>query len=213
MRTALPAPPLLVITDRKSAPQKLSHSVTDVLQAGCRWLMVREKDMDTAALGDLTKKLVDLARPFDTCILVNGNVDAAHHAGAAGIHLQSSAQIGPARERLGERALVGVSTHSLQDAQAAATAGADYVTMSPVFLTDSKPGYGPAIGIGALTEICQQVEVPVVALAGITPANAASCLNAGAAGIAVMGTVMRSETPGMVVRDILQVIDREAQGF
>ena len=208
MRPALPATPLLVITDRLSAPKTLSQIVPDILQAGCRWLVVREKDLGTTALGKLAKEVVDLARPFDGTVMVNGDVDAAQIAGAAGVHLQSASQVGPARERLGDEALIGVSTHSFKEAQAAEGAGADYITMSPVFPTDSKPGYGPALGIDALAEICRQVALPVVALAGITPATAASCLNAGAAAVAVMGTVMRSETPGVVVRELLQSIGR-----
>ena len=213
MRPALPAPPLLVITDRLSAPQSLSQIVPDILQAGCRWLVVREKDLDSTALGELAKEVVDQARPFDGSVVVNGDVDAAQIAGAAGVHLQSASQVGPARKRLGDEAMIGVSTHSFKEAQAAAGAGADYITMSPVFLTDSKPGYGPALGIDILAEICRQVAIPVVALAGITPATAASCLNAGAAAIAVMGPVMRSDMPGAVVRDILQSIERRKQAF
>ncbi len=213
MRPALPAPPLLVITDRLSAHRTLSQIVPDILQAGCRWLVVREKDLDSTALGELAKEVVDQARPFDGSVMVNVDVDAAQIAGAAGVHLQSASQVGPARKRLGDEAMIGVSTHSFKEAQAAAAAGADYITMSPVFLTDSKPGYGPALGIDALAAICRQVALPVVALAGITPATAASCLNAGAAAIAVMGPVMRSDLPGAVVRDILQSIERRKQAF
>ena len=207
MRPALPAPPLLVITDRLSARKDLSQIISDVLQAGCRWLMVREKDLGTTALADLAREIVDQARPFDGCVMVNGDVDSAQIAGAAGVHLQTPAQVRPARMKLGEQALIGVSTHSLKEAAAAEGEGADYVTLSPVFLTDSKPGYGPALGIDVLAEICHQLDAPVVALAGVTPASAAPCLKAGAAAIAVMGTIMRSETPGAVVRDILQSIE------
>ncbi len=207
MRLALPAPPLLVITDRLSATKNLSHVIPDVLNAGCRWLMVREKDLGTADLGELAKEVVDQARPFGGCVMVNGDVDAAESSGAAGVHLQSAAQVASARERLGDNALIGVSTHSSKEAHEAAGAGADYITISPVFLTDSKPGYGPALGIGGLATICQHISLPVVALAGITPDSAASCLGAGAAAIAVMGTIMRSATPGTVVRDLLQSIE------
>jgi len=213
VRPALPAPPLLVITDRISAHKNLSHIVLDVLQAGCRWLVVREKDLGTAALGDLAKEIVDQARPFDACVMVNGDIGAAQFAGAAGVHLQTAAQVRPARGRLGENALIGVSAHTLEEARAAAVAGADYITLSPVFLTDSKPGYGPALGTGFLAEVCRQLAVPVVALAGITPATAASCLDAGAAAVAVMGTIMRSETPEAVVREILQSIGHQDQAF
>ena len=207
MRPALPAPPLLVITDRLSARKNLSHIVPDVLQAGCRWLMVREKDLGPDALGELAREVVDQAGPFEACEMVNGDVEAAQIAGAAGIHLQTMAQVRPARERLGENMLIGVAAHTLKEAQEAAGVGADYVTMSPVFLTDSKPGYGPALGIDVFGGICRQLALPVVALAGITPATATPCLDAGGAAIAVMGTVMRSEFPGAVVRDILQAIE------
>lgn len=207
MRPALPAPPLLVITDRLSTTKNLSHVVADVLKAGCRWLVVREKDLSTAALGELAKAVVDQARPFGGCVMVNGDVDAAEFSGAAGVHLQSAAQVASARERLGDEALIGISTHSPKEAHEAAGAGADYITISPVFLTDSKPGYGPALGIGGLASICQHITLPVVALAGITPASAASCLGAGAAAVAVMGTIMRSATPGAIVREFLRGIE------
>ncbi|MDA1323268.1 MAG: thiamine phosphate synthase [Proteobacteria bacterium] len=206
MRPALPAPPFLVITDRLSATKNLSYVIPDVLKAGCRWLMVREKDLGTAALGELVKEVVDQARPFGGCVMVNGDIDAAESSGAAGVHLQLAAQVASARERLGDNALIGVSTHSPKEAHEAAGAGADYITISPVFLTHSKPGYGPALGIGGLATLCQHISLPVVALAGITPASAASCLGAGAAAVAVMGTIMRSATPGAMVREYLRCI-------
>ena len=211
MTSALPAPPLLIITDRLSSPRNLSHTIPDLLEAGCRWIMVREKDLDTATLGALAQEIVDLARPYEACVVVNGDVAAAQFSGADGVHLQTAKQVQPARDRLAEGALIGVSTHSLEDARDAAVAGADYITLSPVFLTDSKPGYGPALGVDLLGRVCGEFPVPVIALAGITPETAASCMDTGAAGIAVMGTVMRSEGPGEVVRDYLRSLGHHDQ--
>jgi len=168
--------------------------------------MVREKDMDTAALGKLSKQIVDLALPYEARVVVNGDVAAAQCAGAAGVHLQTARQVQPARDRLAEGSLIGVSTHSLEEAHDAAVAGADYITLSPVFLTDSKPGYGPALGLNLLGRVSEELSLPVIALAGITPKIAVSCLDTGAAGIAVMGTVMRSEVPGEVVSDYLRFL-------
>ena len=87
-------------------------------------------------------------------------------------------------------------------------AGADYVTLSPIFLSDSKPGYGPALGLDVLAAAAEADAAPgpVVALAGITPDNAASCLAAGAAGIAVMGEIMRAEDPEKTVRRLLTAL-------
>ena len=102
MRPALPAPPLLVITDRISARKNLSQIVPDVLQAGCRWVVVREKDLGTPALGELAKDVVVQAQPFNGYVMVNGDIEAARFAGAAGVQLQTPAQVRQARDRLGE---------------------------------------------------------------------------------------------------------------
>ena len=83
---------------------------------------------------------------------------------------------------------------------------ADYVTLSPIFLSDSKPGYGPALGLEALRAVSAVAAGPVIALAGIDATNAAQCLAAGASGVAVMGEVMRSADPKETVRRLLRAI-------
>ncbi|MET7242254.1 thiamine phosphate synthase, partial [Methylobacterium sp. EM32] len=95
-----------------------------------------------------------------------------------------------ARARLGRGALLGVSAHSLGDVRAAREAGADYVTLSPIFLTASKPGYGPALGLGVLREAAGVM--PVAALGGIDAKTANSCYRAGADAVAVMGYIMKA---------------------
>ena len=95
---------------------------------------------------------------------------------------------------------------SADEAAALLRAGADYVTVSPVFVTASKPGYGPAIGLDGLTHIVSQTPGPVIALGGITPENAALCLSTGVRGVAVMGEVMRSADPGATVESILRAM-------
>ena len=104
------------------------------------------------------------------------------------------------------RGLIGASAHSNAEAAALIAAGADYVTISPIFLTDSKPGYGPALGLDGLAAAVVAAKGPVVALAGINPANARSCLEAGAAGIAVMGEIMRAADPETTVRGLVSAI-------
>ena len=84
--------------------------------------------------------------------------------------------------------------------------GADYVTVSPVFVTASKPGYGPALGLDGLARITGQSPGAVIALAGITADNSARCLAAGARGVAVMGNVMRAADPGATVEALLRAI-------
>jgi thiamine-phosphate pyrophosphorylase len=193
----LPAP-LLVITDRHQARHSLETIVEAIGQAGGRWLLLRDKDMEGTARRALAARLGGIARRHGMHLSVSRDVDLAAELGAS-VHLQTAAAVAAARQRLGGAALIGVSTHGLAEVAAAAAAGADYVTLSPIFATASKPGYGPALGIGALAAAAQlgvSVGTQVLALGGITAAAAPACRDAGAGGIAVMGEVMRSDDPG-----------------
>jgi thiamine-phosphate pyrophosphorylase len=133
---------------------------------------------------------------------VSRDVDLAVEFGAS-VHLQSAAAVGAARQRLGPDAIIGVSAHGPGDVEAAAAAGADYATLSPIFLTSSKPGYGPALGVPAIREAAK-AGIAIVALGGVTADAARPCLDAGAAGVAIMGDVMRSDDPGGSVSALLK---------
>ena len=130
---------------------------------------------------------------------------AAASAGAAGVHLPSGSSPKSARARL-PGGLIGASAHSVEEAAALLTAGADYVTVSPIFVTASKPGYGPALGLDGLARVVERASGPVIALGGITAQNAARCCAAGAQGIAVMGEVMRAADPQAATAEILSAI-------
>lgn len=90
--------------------------------------------------------------------------------------------------------------------EAAGENGVDYVFVSPVFPTTSKPGYGPALDVAGLEAICAASQVPVYALGGITPANARACLAAGAAGVAVMGAVMAATDPERTTGELVEAV-------
>jgi thiamine-phosphate pyrophosphorylase len=201
----LPAPPLLVISDRRQARRPLEKLAEAIFAGGCRWLSLREKDLPAAERRALLGALVVLARRWEATVTVHEDINAAAMAGAGGVHLPSAGNPKAARARLPD-GLIGASAHSAAEASALLGFGADYVTVSPVFITASKPGYGPAIGLHGLAEIVAQVSGPVIALGGITAANAPLCLAAGARGVAVMGEVMRATDPQAVVDSILAAI-------
>jgi len=201
----LPVPPLLVISDRSQARRPIVEIAAAVFAGGGRWFSVREKDLPPPERRALLAKLVALARACGATVGIHDDIDAAAATGAGAVHLPGGADPTAARQRL-PRALIGVSAHGAAEAAAQLAAGADYVTLSPIFLTDSKPGYGPALGLDGLAAAVQTAGGPVVALAGISAANAAACLAVGAAGIAVMGEVMRAVDPEAVVRDLVQAI-------
>jgi thiamine-phosphate pyrophosphorylase len=201
----LPVPPLLVISDRRQARRPLEELAEASFAGGCRWFSLREKDLAAAERQALLRKLIVLGRRWGAAVTVHEDVDAAVAAGAAGVHLPSRGSPETARARL-PGALIGASAHSAEEASRLLRAGADYVTVSPVFITASKPGYGPALGLEGLSHIVGCVARPVIALGGLTAANAALCRAAGAHGVAVMGEVMRAADPRVAVEDILRAI-------
>ncbi len=204
----LPNPPLLVITDRGQARVPLTEIAEALFRAGGRWLMLREKDLDAAARRDLLRELVTLGAPFGATVTVNGDLAAARAAGAAGLHLPAGDDLETARRVLGPDALLGASCHSLGEAVVAVESGADYVTLSPVFESASKPGYGPALGPAGLGAMVARlaVPVPVIALGGVAAGNLGACLAAGAAGVAVMGAVMAAADPGAAAQALLAAL-------
>jgi thiamine-phosphate pyrophosphorylase len=198
----LPDPPLLVITDRSQARRSLTEIAEAAFRGGCRWLSLREKDLPAAERRALLAELVELGQPFGAVVMAHDDIDAVKATGAAGVHLPGGSDPAAARHRL-PQGLIGVSAHSATEAVAQLRAGADYVTLSPIFLTDSKPGYGPALGLDALAAAASQAPGPIVALGGIVPDDAGQCLAAGARGIAVMGEIMRAADPETAIRRLL----------
>ena len=209
---SLPAPPLLVISDRSQARRPLVEIAAAAFAGGCRWFSLREKDLSPEECRDLLRALVALGRRFGATITVHDDIEAAVAAGADGVHLPGGGGPAAARRRL-PVGLIGISAHSPQEAAAHLAAGADYVTLSPIFLTTSKPGYGPALGLDVLAEAARlspgPVVAPVIALGGITADNAAACLAAGASGIAAMGEIMRAADPEAAVRRFLIAIEKK----
>jgi thiamine-phosphate pyrophosphorylase len=197
---SLPRPSLLVITDRHQARTPLDDVAARLFAGGCRWLSLREKDLSAADRLALLRRLVALGARWQARVTIHDDIAAAAEAGAAGVHLPSDGSVAEARRLLGNDALIGQSAHNADEIARAAAAGADYVTLSPIFATISKPGYGPALGLAVLGEAWP---LPVLALGGIDANNAAGCMAAGAAGVAVMGGAMRALDPQAFMADLL----------
>jgi len=200
---SLPDPPLLVISDRGQARRPLVEVAEAAFAGGCRWFSLREKDLPAGKRRALLAALVKIGHRYGAVVSAHEDVDAVVVSGADGLHLPSGANPRAARARL-PGALIGASAHSAAEAAMLLLAGADYVTVSPVFLSASKPGYGPAIGLDGLAATVAAASGPVVALGGITPENAAQCRAVGASGIAAMGEVMRSDNPQATVAALIR---------
>ena len=205
----LPDPPLLLVTDRRQARLPLTDVVAAALAAGCRWVSLREKDLSEDDQMALAGTLLRLARRHGARLSLHGEAQLAKACGVDGAHLPAGSDPAAARKLLGQGKLIGVSIHTVTEADALDPAAIDYAIAGPAFETPSKPGYGPEIGRKGLAEIAAAARVPILAIGGLNATRAAEVLAAGPVGIAVMGGVMRSTDPNREVRGLLSVL---AQG-
>lgn len=194
--------PLLVLTDRaqsEAAGRPLVDTIEVAATAGAAVVLFREKDLPSPDRRRLAEQVADALAGTDTALVVASDVALAEQVGAAGVHLAAT---DPPLPGDADRCPSGRSCHSAADVDAARAEGAAWVTLSPIFASVSKPGYGPPLGVDALDGHA----LPVFALGGITPENAAACRAAGAHGVAVLGAVMSAADPAAVVATLRSAV-------
>ena len=156
-------------------------------QNGATVIQLRLKDAPTAEVVERGRAVAAVAREAGVTLFVNDDVDAALALEADGVHLGRD---DPGKERAREAGLLlGVSAASVEEARTGIAQDADYIGAGPVWATPSKADADPAIGLDGLADICEAVSVPVVAIGGVDASNAAACIRAGAAGVAVVRAV------------------------
>jgi thiamine-phosphate pyrophosphorylase len=167
-------------------------------------IQIREKRLSAKVLHQLSTSAAAITSGSSTKLLVNDRADIARAARAAGVHLASSS-LPPniIRRTFGADFLIGVSTHSLEEATAASRNGADFIVFGPVFDTFSKRQYGEPVGLAKLRDVTAKLApFPVLALGGVTMENMADCIHAGAAGIAAITILNNRLQLGRVVNEI-----------
>ncbi len=187
---------VLVLTDRRQATRPLADVVAAAVAGGARHVVLREKDLPRVRRLALAEELRAILEPAGGYLLVAG----PDPLGGTAIHLAATDPPAPAG-----LALVGRSCHGPDEVDRLSTE--DYATVSPVFPSASKPGYGPALGTAGVAALVSRTAKPLLALGGVgSPADAAACRAAGAAGVAVMGAVMRAPDPAAVVSALLSAV-------
>ncbi|HSS20927.1 MAG TPA: thiamine phosphate synthase [Pyrinomonadaceae bacterium] len=171
---------------------KLVHAA---VVAGIDLVQIREKQLTGRVLFELSKSAAEISHGTATKLLINDRADIAAAAGADGVHLTTSSLPTPAvRQTFGEEFLVGVSTHSLEEANAARENGADFVVYGPIFHTPAKSEYGDPKGIDGLANVAAALApCLVLALGGVTKDTVEACLNAGARGVAAIGMLQQTD--------------------
>lgn len=162
------------------------------LMGGVRALQLREKNLTDCELIELGNQLRILTSNYNAKLIMNSRADIAKIIDADGVHLtENSAHANEIKSTFPDL-IVGVSTHSLEAAQIAEAQGADYITFSPIYATPSKANYGPPQGLGLLRQVSQEVNLPVLALGGITLHRVSECLEQGAFGVALISDIWNS---------------------
>jgi thiamine-phosphate pyrophosphorylase len=185
----LPRPITYTITSGTTTPQTIPdilRFLEAIVKAQIPLFQIREKSLPARVLYELTERAVEITRGSNTRLLVNDRADIARAAGADGVHLTArSLPADVVRNICGPEFVIGVSTHSLAEARAAQAAGADFVVFGPIFDTESKRAFGEPQGLEKLREVTRALgDFPVIAIGGVTRENFASCIAAGASGIA-----------------------------
>jgi thiamine-phosphate pyrophosphorylase len=188
---------LYVVTDRhQTAGRSLEEVVTAAARGGAGAVQLREKDLSARDLYALGARLQTALSPYGVPLLINDRLDVALALDAAGVHLAGhSLPTAVARRVLGTRKLLGVSTHSVEEARQAAEEGADFVVFGPVFTTPSKIAYGPPQGLQHLAAVVRQVRLPVIAIGGVDVTNLPQVLQTGAYGVAMIRAVLAAPDP------------------
>lgn len=199
---------LLLVTDRNQvSDQSLSMAVRHAVEAGAPAVQLRERDLPTCDLLSLARTIHDITKPLGVPLLINDRVDLALALDLEGVHLRAnSLPVSVARRILGDRCLLGVSTHSFDEVRRANDEGADYVIVGPVFDTPSKRAFGMPLGLERLAEACRGSSIPVFAIGGVTRVRIGEVRRAGAYGVAMIGSILGRRDVGMATTEMLAAV-------
>ncbi len=199
---------LYLVTDRhQTRGRDLLWVLEQALVGGVRAVQLREKDLGGRELFFLAEKLKTLCDRYHASLFINDRVDVVLAVDADGVQLGSvSMPTQAVRELLGEKKLIGVSTHSLKEAQDAERTGVDFLLFGPVYFTLSKAAYGKPQGANRLKEVVEKISLPVYAIGGIKPETIADVKATGARGVALISAVLTAMEPHTVAQEILRLL-------
>lgn len=195
------------ITDRTISKMGVEEQVRTVLDAGIRFIQYREKDLARGEIMKNAEKLRKLTERYGAKYIVNDHSDIALAVDADGVHLgQDDLQLEYARRIMGER-IIGVSTHDLDEAMSAADGGADYIGFGPIYYTTTKDVGAPKGPVG-ISEIRHNVDVPIVAIGGISHDSLDDIFRAGADAVALASSILRTADPYNAAKKLMDIVRR-----
>ena len=180
------------------------------LEGGCRWIQLRMKDASDDEVRKAAAEIQPMCKAYDAIFLLDDRVELAKELKADGVHLgKNDMPVDEARRVLGEEFIIGGTANTFDDIERLARQGADYIGCGPFRFTTTKKNLAPVIGIEGYRDIIEKMEaagidLPVVAIGGITADDIDDILATGVRGIAVSGTVLRAENPVAMMKQIIQ---------
>jgi thiamine-phosphate diphosphorylase len=178
------------------------------IDGGATVIQLRDKKASTRLLVEEGKELRQLTSKRGVLFIVNDRVDVALAVDADGVHVgQDDMPPELARKLIGPKRILGVSAGTLDEAVAAVTAGADYLGVGPIFTTQGKADAGDPIGVSLISELARRYTTPLIAIGGITAANAGAIIRAGASGVAVITAIVNADDITAATRQLANVLD------
>lgn len=188
-------------------------SVKIALEGGCKWVQLRIKDSTDAEVLPIAVEAQKLCREAGATFIIDDRVELVKHIGADGVHLGlGDMPIAEARKILGEKFIIGGTANTFENVKAHYQASANYVGCGPFRFTTTKKKLSPVLGLEGYRSIVskmkeQGIDIPIVAIGGITAADIAPIMQTGVTGIALSGTVLRAEDPVAEMRRIIELIE------
>ncbi len=199
---------LYLVTDRSLARNRpIEQVVREAILGGVTVVQLREKDLGSDRFLQQARSMKSVTDEMGVPLIINDRLDIAMECAAAGVHLgQEDMGCAEARRTAGERMIIGISVSTPQEAVSAEAAGADYLGVSPIFLTGTKTDTPPPSGLEGLRAIRKAVRIPLVGIGGINATNTADIIRAGADGVAVVSAIMAAPDPRMATRQLIAAI-------
>ena len=191
---------LLFITDRHLSDKSLVSIVKSACSNGLKAVQMREKDLPASDLLKLAVKIRFVIKKYNSKLIVNDRLDIGLLSEADGINVPVNGMKIECVKKFSKSLIFGKSVHSIGEAIKAQEEGFDYLLFGPVFRTPAKIKYGKPQGLEKLKQICSKVKIPVFAVGDITPERAKKCLNAGAYGVAVIRSIMKSDNIARTIK-------------
>jgi thiamine-phosphate pyrophosphorylase len=197
----------LVTDTRLAADRPLDLIVEAAIRGGAKIIQYRDKGATTRKMVETAKALCCLCHRMGARFLVNDRLDVALAVDADGIHIgQDDMPPGVARKLLGPDKLIGVTVHNLDELKAAEEESVEYLSIAPIFATSTKPDHQSPLGLKGLRALAMQTGRPLVAIGGISHANAAEVIRSGAHGVCVVSAIMTAADPENATRELYRIV-------